>query len=93
MISEFVKIALIALVITIIVTVVGTILLLRQVRKPESERKSEIFQPEHIDDPLTEKDWEKWDNDDWKKDEWADEWNDAWEYWFDKEERQEIEKW
>lgn len=88
MISQFVKIALIALVITIIITVVGTILLLRQVRKPESERSSEIFKPEHIDDPLTEKDWAKWDDDDWKKDDWADEW----ENWFEKREGQEMEK-
>lgn len=92
MISQFVKIALIALVITIIVTVVGTIILLRQVRKPESERKSEIFQAEHIDEPLTEKDWVKWDDDDWKKDDWADEWSDEWENWFEKREGQEMEK-
>lgn len=84
MINEFVKIALIALVITIIVTVVGTILLIRQVRKPESERKSELFKPEHIDKPLTEKDWAEWEYDSWKDDDWKnDGWEEQWENWFD----------
>jgi hypothetical protein len=67
----FITIALLALVITIIVTLTMTVLLLREARKPESERKSEIFQPEHIENPKTEADWEEWD-----KDEWADLWKD-----------------
>ena len=77
--KDLAVIALIALVITIIVTITGTTLLLRQVKKPESQRKGEIFQPEHIDDPQTEEDWKKWDDDDWKKDEWEEQW-DNWDF-------------
>ena len=77
--KDLAVIALIALVITIIVTITGTTLLLRQVKKPESQRKGEIFQPEHIDDPQTEEDWKKWDDDDWKKDEWEEQWNN-WDF-------------
>ena len=77
--KDLAVIALIALVITIVVTITGTTLLLRQVKKPESQRKGEIFQPEHIDDPQTEEDWKKWDDDDWKKDEWEEQW-DNWDF-------------
>ena len=77
--KDLAVIALIALVITIIVTITGTTLLLRQVKKPESQRKGEIFQPEHIDDPRTEEDWKKWDDDDWSKDEWEEQWNN-WDF-------------
>lgn len=77
--KDFAVIALIALAITIVVTIIGTTLLLRQARKPEDERKGEIFQPEHIDDPQTEEDWKKWDNDDWSKDEWEEQWQN-WDY-------------
>ena len=77
--KDLAVIALIALVITIIVTITGTTLLLRQIKKPESQRKGEIFQPEHIDDPQTEEDWKKWDNDDWSKDEWEEQWNN-WDF-------------
>ena len=77
--KDLAVIALIALVITIIVTITGTTLLLRQVKKPESQRKGEIFQPEHIDDPRTEEDWKKWDADDWSKDEWEEQWNN-WDF-------------
>ena len=77
--KDFAVIALIALAITIVVTIIGTTLLLRQARKPEDERKGEIFQPEHIDDPQTEEDWKKWDNDDWSKDDWEEQWQN-WDY-------------
>lgn len=77
--KDFVVIALIALAITIVVTIIGTTLLLRQARKPEDERRGEIFQPEHIDDPQTEEDWKKWDDDDWSKDEWEEQWNN-WDF-------------
>ena len=77
--KDLAVIALIALVITIIVTITGTTLLLRQVKKPENQRKGEIFQPEHIDDPRTEEDWKKWDDDDWSKDEWEEQW-DNWDF-------------
>lgn len=77
--KDFAVIALIALAITIVVTIIGTTLLLRQARKPEDERRGEIFQPEHIDDPQTEEDWKKWDDDDWSKDEWEEQWNN-WDF-------------
>ena len=77
--KDFAVIALIALAITIVVTIIGTTLLLRQARKPEDERRGEIFQPEHIDDPQTEEDWKKWDDDDWNKDEWEEQWNN-WDF-------------
>ena len=77
--KDLAVIALIALAITIVVTIIGTTLLLRQARKPEDERRGEIFQPEHIDDPQTEEDWKKWDDDDWNKDEWEEQWNN-WDF-------------
>lgn len=79
MMKEFAVIALIALAVTAAATIAGAALLLKESRKPESERKSEIFQPEHIDDPLTEDDWKKWDEDDWKYDEWESQW-DNWDF-------------
>ena len=69
------KIAVLALLITLAVTIIGTVLLLRQAGKPEEERTSPIFAPEHIENPKTQEDWDAWEKDPWKEqwDDW-DEW-------------------
>lgn len=72
------KIAVVALLITLAVTIVGTILLLRQAGKPEEERTSPIFAPEHIENPKTQEDWDAWEKDLWKE-QWED-WDD-WDQW------------
>lgn len=72
------KIAVVALLITLAVTIVGTILLLRQAGKPEEERTSPIFAPEHIENPKTQEDWDAWEKDPWKE-QWED-WDD-WDQW------------
>lgn len=74
----FVWIALLALAITAAITVTGTILLLRQARKPENERKSDILKGEHLKNPKTEADWKEWDDDPWAHDEWERKW-DEWD--------------
>lgn len=72
------KIAVVALLITLAVTIVGTILLLRQAGKPEEERTSPIFAPEHIENPQTQEDWDAWEKDPWME-QWED-WDD-WDQW------------
>ena len=74
------KIALMALAVTLIVGVAVTLFLLKFYKK----RMDSIGKSEAPENPSDVSDWNDWKHDEWAE-EWKDEWND-WEIWDKKQE-------